>query len=146
MKIEIEETPETIAADERLAETRRAWAALSADERRNRIAEAAALGRLDAIKAYRATSGAELGEAVRTIDAAIAAAAAAAPLTLGQRLRLPAGHKVGMGRLRHAVEATISRVDTDDHGRPFYAVRYMSTKETERSTWLTHVEAIAYAR
>jgi len=65
-------------------------------------------------------------------------------LAIGQSLVLPAGHRIGMGRLRADTAATISRVDADDSGRPIYGVRF-TTKGRDRTTWLPEAEAVAYA-
>lgn len=56
---------------------------------------------------------------------------------------LPAGHKVGMGRLREPVDGKVMSIDHDDSGRPFYRVSFF-TKGKERSTWVSADEAERY--
>ncbi len=56
---------------------------------------------------------------------------------------LPAGHQVGMGRLKAATDGVIGAISEDDSGRPIYRVSF-TTKGKERSTWLSSSEAHAF--
>jgi hypothetical protein len=64
---------------------------------------------------------------------------ASASLSIGDRVLLPAGHQVGMGRLRADTEATVESEHEDSNGGTFYRV-WWKDKGKRRTTYVNAQE------
>lgn len=67
-------------------------------------------------------------------------------LQIGDTVTLPAGHRVGMGRLKSAVAATVFAMQDNDRGEPIYGVEWMEKPGKSRSTWIGADEAVRMRR
>jgi len=67
-------------------------------------------------------------------------------LRVGSTIVLPAGHRVGMGRLRKDTTVRIDRIENDSEGAPIYGFSWMDERGKARSGWLSQSEALQYVR
>lgn len=55
---------------------------------------------------------------------------------VGDTVTLPAGTKIGMGKLREPVEAKIDRIETSSDGSLFYGLHWVDRRTGRlRTTW-----------
>ena len=61
-------------------------------------------------------------------------------IKLNDKVIIPAGTQIGMGKLKKAVEATLVRIDINDNGKPFYTVKWVDSKTgKKRYTCLNNI-------
>lgn len=67
-------------------------------------------------------------------------------LQIGDVVTLPSGHRIGMGKLKAAVQATVFATRDNDRGEPIYGVEWSDGKGKWRSTWIDGEEATRMRR